>query len=163
MGPALGAVTRCHGRDSGVPGRSGDDPLTACAALWGDERFGSAPAPPLVACVLDSGALAVFPGAGARLCADLELAPPDPEVQLHGDAAAGLRAVLVERFLDVACRDEAEATAIVRAVLFERGLDDWRVEPAAPFSAAQPCATLAFDVPGRRVLLVPSLPVGPDP
>src|SRR5439155_9864927 len=62
---------------------SGDHgPIAACASLWGAggafNSAGKGSLPPLFACVLDSGAVGVFPdAAGSDTCSALGLAPAD--------------------------------------------------------------------------------------
>lgn len=139
------------------------DPEAICAAAWqpGGE-FGEQQAPPLVACVLDSGAIGVFPETHDDLCQQLGLTRHEPGPDVTNEAAIDLRDALTEQFLDAGCLTEQQGRAIVLEEFRRRGLNDWTVTTAPPFTASRPCATLAIDVPTRTVTLVPGLdPSGP--
>lgn len=83
---SIGSDTDYHGTEAGVPSSAGgvDDPIALCAAIWraGIIRVGSyhadgpasepQPVPPLVACALQNGVAAVFPG-DAQTCRRLGL------------------------------------------------------------------------------------------
>lgn len=131
--------------------------------------FGSAKVPQLEACVLPSGAIGVFPSPTGRACEKLRLAPvaselppPSPErttpESKPPSPQATVRALkdrLVDLFLAGPCMNEQEATELVRAELRRLRLSDWGIRTNGPFSAARPCASLAFDEEHRTVLLVP--------
>lgn len=114
--------------------------------------------PPLTSCVLDSGALGVFPSAeSGDLCQQLDIAPPDTSLIENGNELIDLQDALVGQFLDV-CLDQQAGTAIVQRELDSRGLEDWRVTNAQPFTADRPCASLAIDPNTLTVELVPISP-----
>jgi len=111
-------------------------------------------APPLAACVLDSGAIGVFPMiVGADVCTELGLAEPDAGSVEDNRAIIEMENAVVDRFLD-ACLDLATAEAVVESELASRDLSDWRVIESRPFGPERPCATLAIDASAKTVLLV---------
>jgi hypothetical protein len=140
-----------------VPATTGG-PIAACASLWspGGQFLQGAQAPPLAACVLDTGNAAVFPSRpGADVCAELGLAPPQAGAPpTHQLALQELQEILSERFLG-SCVGEEEAVATARDELARLHLQGWRVVVASSFTQDAPCASVAFDVPRREVQLVP--------
>ncbi len=125
-------------------------PVETCEKVWLDGAFGRPP-PPLQACVLPSGAVAVFPSPRGDGCARLSLVPAPGD---EGSAVVELQNGLVDTFLE-RCIAEPEARKIVQTELTRLRLDDWRVRTSRRFESARPCASLAFDEEGREVLLVP--------
>ncbi len=144
--------------DTAVVGAAGGPPEAACAELWARGEFGSGGVPDLSACVLASGAVGVFPGADGT-CGELGLAEIPEDYQSDVSAVVPLRDALVDRFLDAECLSLDEATAIVNQELVDQGLVDWKVEAAAPFTSARPCAGLAFETENKVVSLVPGPPI----
>lgn len=145
-----------------VTSSSRSDAVEACTPLWepggefGSDRQG--PAPVLVACVLGSGALGVFPSPDrGDVCTDLGLAHPELSPEEANRRIVEVQEALVDRFLD-ACLPEAEARRLVEEELSGRGLEGWRVVVSQPFTDDRACASLAFDVPSRTVELVPVSP-----
>lgn len=143
--------------DTAVISGDGRSPAAACADVWRSE-FGTEP-PSLHACVLESGAVGVFPGANGETCRRLGLAELDGGYEVEARRFAKLRDALVARF-EGACLSEAEARRIVREELSDRGFDDWKIEEGAGirgegFSADRPCAGLALDGERKVVTLVP--------
>jgi hypothetical protein len=153
-------------------GRGG--PVAACAEAWASGVFG-APAPAgLRACVLEPGAVGVFPEApGADVCLALGLAaapgtdgvPPsgpapdalpgtdDPAVD--DERFVAFRDAVVARFLGQGCLGAEPAGAIVRQELDRAGLQGWTVEaPGSGFSDERPCASLSFRPEQGMVVLV---------
>jgi len=120
-------------------------------------------APPLTACVLDSGTIGVFPSADTDgVCEQLGIAPPDeadPDRIQQDDTQQiiELQDALVPRFLD-ACLDLPTATGIVEDELRQRGLSDWQVTNTQPFTADRPCASLAIEPTTQTIELVPISP-----
>jgi hypothetical protein len=126
----------------------------------------------LAECVLESGAVGVFPvGPAGDPCRALNLPPvaPAPVPSTSGipatgpppapdDAAAfgAFEKAALDRFVASPCVEPEQGRGIVREELARAGLKGWTVQDAAPFTAARPCATLAFNSPARQVLLVPS-------
>lgn len=143
--------------DAAVVSGDGRIPVAACAGVW-RSAFGRE-APPLQACVLGSGAVAVFPGANGETCRRLGLAELSGGYQAEAGRFAGLRDALVARF-GAACVGEAKARRIARGELDERGFSDWTLEvgrgiAGEGFSTARPCAGVAFDGERKVVTLVP--------
>ena len=143
--------------DTAVISADGRSPAAACADVWRYE-FGREP-PSLHACVLESGAVGVFPGANGETCRRLGLAELAAGYVAEARRFAKLRDALVARF-EAGCVGEAEARRIVREELSDRGVGDWRIEEGAGlrgegFSANRPCAGLAFDGERKVVTLVP--------
>jgi hypothetical protein len=139
----------------------GGDPIGACRALWRPgARFNPSdrsPAPSLAACVLPGGALGVFPAApGADTCAGLGLARPtaNPNEQQRDRALVALEDALADRFL-TNCVGRDQAISFVRQQLARYRLEDWRVVASRPFTASEPCASVAYDVAHRTIRLIP--------
>jgi hypothetical protein len=121
--------------------------------------------PKLVACVLATGAVGVFPGTGPATCSRLGLAtlPASYDTALKGFAA--LRTAIYAKVGAPAsgasrggpqCVGEEEARDIVLYELDEHGYAGWDVRAAGgEFSAAQPCAEVSFDTAGKTVFLLP--------
>jgi hypothetical protein len=152
-GPALTAS-----RDVVASGDLG--PIAACDDLWrpGGEfnSAGDAGLPPLFACVLEPGTVGVFPGAkGSDTCSALGLAPADPGKSQGGnDDIVEVQTALSDAFIS-RCVGRDEAVGIAERELADHGLVDWHVEAGMPFSEQEPCASLAVDIPGRTISLVP--------
>ena len=133
-----------------------------CAALWKPGALynptGKTPAPPLTACVLPDGTVGVFPQArGTDTCARLGLPRPKPLAGSEASAqaaAVALQNAVADRFLS-ACIGRQEAVAFVRSEFARLGLRGWRIAVTGRFSAERPCASAAYDVPGRILKLVP--------
>jgi hypothetical protein len=159
----------CYGSASAnadvtVIGNTAGDPVDACAELWrrGDMAPGVTTAPPLQACVLETGAVAVIPSGEAGSCNAIGAARLSAEGRRELRLLGGLHAALVER-LGVGsgsrprgdCVGEARARAIGRQELAARGLDGWQVRLHGEFGPDRPCASPSLDRAGRAVVLVP--------
>jgi hypothetical protein len=138
----------------------GNDLLMACQHLW--DRGGGfnpqgSPPPPLTACILEGGGLAVFPSIpNTDTCTALGLdQPTGEEIGEEHRAIQAVQEELFTRFMG-ACHTQREATTLVERSLRRHGLMEWRVQAAAPFTEDRPCATLAFDFLRRTVTLVPT-------
>jgi hypothetical protein len=149
--------------------------VDACAALWRDGTLGSpgstgSAVPPLVACVLPSGAVGVFPG-GPSTCAQLQrpvasTVAPSPPSSLGtappaGDVVIALRDRLVAAGRATPCLRPDDARATVRQAFADLGLSDWTmvVGPGPTgqgYDGSRPCTTFSFEQEQRRVVLVPS-------
>jgi hypothetical protein len=88
------------------------------------------------------------------------LAPISDNYQSDVGAVVPLRDALVDRFLAAECLSLDDARAIVNEELVDQGLVDWKIEAAAPFTSARPCAGLAFETENKVVSLVPGPSVG---
>ena len=152
--------------DVAVLSADGSLPTEICGEVWRTGAFGGvegAIAPPLTACVLDTGAVGVFPGAGPGTCAELGLAELPASYIKKANGFAGLHDAIVARIGEPAsgstrggpqCVGEYEALAIVRRELLIRNFGDWEVRVVGePFSAARPCADASFDTAEKTVLL----------
>jgi hypothetical protein len=132
----------------------GTSAAATCRAVWERGDFGPPGSPRLQACVLPSGASAVFPSPDDQACQRLELAPLVPATS-QSPAAIPLKSALVKAFLANGCMNEQQATAVVHAALRDRRLDNWDVRTNARFTETRPCASLGFDEERHLVLLVP--------
>lgn len=186
-GVLRGGVTRpelvaCFGRadleaPTEVPALVAAGPVEACAALWRQGLFGPVTeVPPLMACVLPTGAAGVFPAmGGADVCTALNLvpisaAPLQPttttttSAQSTETTAADLNSRIVAfrdstvgQFLASPCVSPQAGADIVRRELDRAALRDWTVV-TGEFSADRPCATVSVRSEERQVLLVPAPP-----
>ncbi|HEV2809909.1 MAG TPA: hypothetical protein VGV93_05875 [Acidimicrobiales bacterium] len=147
-----------------VVAADGRPPTEVCAEMWPDGA--GSPAPELVACVLESGAVGVFPGTGDQTCNRLGLATLVDEYPSDANRdVLVLREALVDRFKEEPCLERDAAHRVVQEELDDLGLSDWRIEDGAGiagegFSSARPCAGLAFDAPAKTVTLVPEASPG---
>lgn len=114
--------------------------------------------PPLTACVLESGAVGVFPSReNGDVCQQLDAAKPDPTSIDDTQMVIELQDALVGQFLG-SCLDLPAAAAVVERELDNRRLSDWEVTNAQPFTTDRPCASLAIDPATRTVELIPISP-----
>jgi hypothetical protein len=142
-----------------VVAADGRDPVAICAQLWEEGAVGSGPTPALAACVLESGAVGVFPRVGEMTCNSLGLATLGSDYSARVGGLAELRAKIVAR-LAVDCLDGAESRALVERQLAAQGLAGWRVEIAGNgFGADRRCAELGTDAGQKIALLIPVEPV----
>jgi hypothetical protein len=143
-----------------VEARTVDDSVESCRPLWrADGEFGAqldgGPPPDLQACVLESGAVGVFPTAsGGQICDDLGLAVPASGSPEQNQTVIELRDELVGAFL-AECVGVEEARVRVEEALARHGLEGWQVVVTQSFTEERPCTSLAFDVPGETIELVP--------
>lgn len=144
----------------------GRDPTAICAELWRQGVMGHGPAPEsLAACVLESGAVGVFPSSGADTCEQLGLADLPPTYTAEAERFATLRDAIVALFYvepsagsdgDPNCVREEEARVLVRRELDAHGYGDWGIEVlGGGFTAENPCAGVGFDGERKVVILVP--------
>jgi len=145
----------------------GRHPADICREIWASGGMGrTEPPSSLAACVLDTGAVGVFPGRSGT-CARLGLADLPASYAREARRFSALRDALVARLGEEGtgtslpkgpCIGERDARAIVREELDVRGFDDWSIEVTAPFSEGRPCASLAFDGAEEVVYLIPAEP-----
>ena len=148
-----------------VIGSAATDPIAACAALWRTGSLGSTTdVPPLTACVLDTGAVAVIPGEPS-ICEGLGIASLSADARDRLARLGELRVALAERFGDssgskrrTACVGEAAAMQIVRAELKARGLTDWTIEITSPVDAERRCASASIVPADKTIMLTPISP-----
>jgi hypothetical protein len=153
-----------------VIGGSGD-PVAACRRVWGDGGFPGAPVPArLAACVLESGAIAVFPATRDTTCRRLGLSSLSAAGARESRRFARLKDDIVRRLGAPAtgataasgpCVGQREAQVVVRRLLARHGYGDWTIEVIDPFTARRPCTDVSFDGGSQTVLLVPGERRGP--
>lgn len=179
-----------------VVGTSGASPVDQCRGLWesgalGPEGTPSDATPPLVACVVEGGALGVFP---ARSCDDVDRSGRDvppwtpPDVQLPDVEVPALSPSEPSteglpmpdfRTSDVVVRDALhqislamldrcltleQATELAEGVLDDAGLEGWTVEPVVTWPDDEVCASFFPDAPEQAVRFVPDpVPPGQTP
>jgi hypothetical protein len=143
--------------DVAVIGNTAADPVEACAELWrrGDMAPGVSTAPPLQACVLETGAVAVIPSGEAGACHAIGAARLSEKGRRELRLLGGVQAALVER-LGARCVGEEHARAIAARELAARGLGSWTVEVAGEFGDDRPCASPSIDRARRAVVLLPA-------
>lgn len=137
-----------------------------CAELWRQGDMGPEPAPKsLAACVLETGAVGVFPSSGNDTCEQLGLADLPPTYAAEAERFAALRdAIAAELGASYGstervpkCLREEEARGLVRHELAARGYEDWSIEVIGGGFTDSPCAAMGLGFDGERkvVLLVP--------
>ena len=147
----------------------GRDPTVICNDIWQEGDLPGAPIPTkLAACVLETGAIGIFPSSDAATCEKLGLADLPASYAQEGKRFAALRDAIVAQLGEPAsgssrggpqCVGEDEARAVVRRELDSHGYGDWAVKVAGgEFSAATPCADVSFDGAEKTVILVPVSP-----
>ena len=132
----------------------------ACAPAWEQQTLvnpdivppGSVP--PLVACVAENGALAVFPSDDTTVCRRLGLAEPDPSTQESADNVRALESQLIEYFQSEGCIPVDEATTHVSRVTEDHGLASWAIE-AQPETPERPCASFSIDPDLETIFIIP--------
>ena len=151
------------GANAAIVGVDGRSPTEICAEVWATGGFGPGRAvPALQACVLETGAVGVFPGSGAEVCNRLGIAALGPGYEAKAARFAALRDDIVAGLQR--CVGEEGARAVVRGELNAHGFAGWRFELVAPFTAERPCAELGgLDVERKRVVVVPGERGGAPP
>jgi hypothetical protein len=144
----------------------GRAPAVICRELWQQGVVGQAPAPEqLAACVLESGAIGVFPGTRGSTCARLGLAPVPASYARERKRFAALRSAIIAELGEPAsgstrgsskCVGEQAARVVVRRELDAHGYNQWGIEVAGEgFTAERPCSEVAFEGKQRTVILIP--------
>jgi hypothetical protein len=137
-----------------------------CAELWLQGDMGPGPAPKsLAACVLDTGAVGVFPSSGKGTCEQLGLSDLPPTYAGEAKRFAALRDAIAAELgasygsteRDPKCLTEDEARALARRELDARGYGNWSIEVIGGGFAEGPCAGVGLGFDGERkvVFLVP--------
>lgn len=130
-----------------------------CTQAWERGDLGeSVEVPDLAACVLDSGAVGVFPRDEVEPCGSLGLSGLAEEPAPDEQELVGLDDAVTEMFLARGCVEPGEGRQIVTSALAERGLKDWSVLDAGPYSDERPCASVSIDPTAKTVTLVPIPP-----
>jgi hypothetical protein len=145
------------GADTTIVSADGRDPVAICAELWQEGVVGPGRAPAeLAACVLESGAVGVFPAVGRQTCNSLGLAKLAEGFAVSAGRVADLNGAVTAR-LAIDCVGEREARGLVQGELAARGFGAWRVEVTGDgYSAARPCTQFGTDASGRLALLIPA-------
>jgi hypothetical protein len=149
-----------------VVNADGRDPTVICAELWRQGAIGPGPAPEsLAACVVETGAVGVFPSSGKDTCERLGLAVLPATYAAEAERFAALRDAIAAELgasygsteRDPKCLREEEARALVRRELAARGYEDWSIEVIGGGFTERPCVAvgLGFDGEHRVVFLVP--------
>lgn len=144
----------------------GRAPTAICAELWRQGDMGAGPAPrSLAACVLETGAIGVFPSSGKDTCKQLGLADLPPTYAAEAERFAALRDAIAAELgasygsteRDPKCLREEEARALVRRELAARGYEDWSIEVIGNGFNESPCSAVGLGFDGERkvVSLVP--------
>ena len=137
-----------------------------CAELWRQGDMGPEPAPKsLAACVLETGAVGVFPSSGNDTCEQLGLADLPPTYAAEAERFAALRDAIAAELgasygsteRDPKCLREDEAHALARRELDARGYEDWSIDVIGSGFAESSCAAVGLGFDGERkvVFLVP--------
>jgi hypothetical protein len=144
------------GADTTIVSAGGRDPVAVCAELWQDGVVGPGQAPArLAACVLESGAVGVFPATGPDTCNSLGLAKLAEGFAINAGRVADLSGAVTAR-LAIDCVGEREARELVGAELAARDFGAWRVQVAGDgYSGSRPCTQFGTDASGRLALLIP--------
>jgi hypothetical protein len=148
-----------------VVSADGRDPTEICMEIWqrGDLAGAAVPSK-LAACVLETGAIGVFPSSGAATCEELGLADLPASYAVERKRFASLRDAIVAELGEPAsgsslgspkCVGEAEARAVVRRELDAHGYGDWGMEVSAAYTAERPCTEVSFDGGRKVVELIP--------
>jgi hypothetical protein len=149
-----------------VVNADGRAPAAVCAELWRQGDMGPGPAPEsLATCVLETGAVGVFPSSGKDTCEQLGLtylpltyaAEAKRFAALRDAIAAELGASYGSTERDPKCLGEEEARALVRRELTAHGYEGWSIEVIGSGFTESPCAAVGLGFDGERkvVFLVP--------
>jgi hypothetical protein len=148
-----------------VVSADGRPPTAICAEVWQQGAMGGRAVPDnLAACVLDTGAIGVFPSSGASTCEQLGLADLPATYAAERKRFAELREAIVAQIGEpptdtspntLKCVSEAEARALIRRELDAHGYGEWGIEVPGDGTADGACLQVAFDGEHRVVLLVP--------
>ena len=166
--------------ETAVVGTGEGGPVATCARLRERGYPGGAKPSASRACVLESGAVGVFPEATGRdVCLDLGLAtvsapgggrdnPSRPSIEPGAPEVAAarftaFRDAVLPRLVGQGCVGAGPAEMIVREELVRAGLEGWTVvsgvgEDGLGFSTERPCASLNFKPEVRTVELAPVPP-----
>jgi hypothetical protein len=144
----------------------GRPPTAICTEVWQQGAMAARAAPNnLVACVLDTGAIGVFPSSGGSTCEQLGLADLPPTYAAERQRFAELRDAIVAHIGEpptdtspntLACVSETDARAFIRRELDAHGYEDWGIEGLGDdYAGEHPCLQVAFDGERRVIMLVP--------
>jgi hypothetical protein len=149
-----------------VVSADGRDPLTICSGVWRQGALGKQAPKVLQACVLQTGAIAVFPAVRHDTCGSLGLAPLPASYRAEAKRFAALRHAVVAKLGEPAsgssrrgpqCVGRVAAERFVRRALDARDYADWQVKVAGgTFTQERPCAEPSFDTGSKTVYLLPA-------
>jgi hypothetical protein len=149
-----------------VVSADGRSPVAICSEIWQEGALGTNVPKRLEPCVLETGAIGVFPGSGADACSKLGLAPLPASYAADAKRFAGLRDAIVSRLGEPAsgaskrgpqCVGKVDAQAFIRHELEARGYGDWQITIAGgSFTPQRPCAEPSFDTGAKTVYLLPA-------
>jgi hypothetical protein len=164
---SIGCFDRASLRaNTAVVSADGRDPVAICSEVWAQGALGRPVPQRLEACVLQTGAIGVFPSAGADTCGALGLAPLPAGYRAEAKRFAALQTAIEARLgtpgsgsskRGPQCVGQAAAERFVRDALDARGYSSWEIKVAGgTFTAAQPCAEPSFDSDAKTVYLIPA-------
>lgn len=138
-----------------IVGPDGRDPLIVCAEILSQMPGVPVDGPEdLAACVLDSGAAAVFPRTGPETCQSLGLAKLHLDYAGRSKRFAELRDAL-RAAVDFKCLGEKDARVASARVLGRLGFTGWRVEVDVPRNnLKQPRAVTTIEEEDKAVVVL---------
>lgn len=143
--------------DASVVASDGRNPVDVCRDAWRAGKVGPVTPATLIACVLPGGAAGVFPGKTPtdNICQQLGLSPAAPPTTGDQTAALALIRDALSGQFQGTCLPLDQASALAQHELAAHQLNDWNVETPTAATPERPCASLAIDEPGHRIILVP--------
>lgn len=129
------------------------DPVATCGELWMNGQIASLDEPPpLTACVLDTGLVAVIPGT-QEVCSRLGIANWVGELSDEQVNEIAFHEEVVETF-GGRCVSEAEVDAELPGLMAEYGLDDWTIDRRGGYTPTRQCTAVAVDSVNKTVILI---------
>jgi hypothetical protein len=152
--------------NTAIVSADGRDPVAICSGVWQQGALGKHVPKRLQACVLQTGAIGVFPATRRDTCGALGLAPLPASYAAQARRFAALQSAIVARLGEPAsgsskrgpqCVGQAAAVAFVRRTLDALGFTNWQIKVAGgTFTATRPCAEPSFDTGAKTVFLLPA-------
>jgi hypothetical protein len=143
--------------EASVVASDGRNPVDVCRDAWRAGKVGPVTPATLIACVLPGGTAGVFPGDNPtdNICERLGLTAAAPPTTSDQTAALTLVRDALSGQFQATCLPLDQATVLAQHELAAQHLNDWTVETPTAATLERPCASLAIDEPGRRIILVP--------
>lgn len=143
--------------NASVVASDGRNPVDVCRDAWGAGKVGPVTPATLIACVLPGGTAGVFPGRNPtdNICQQLGLSPAAPPTTSNQTAALTRVRDALSGQLQAMCLPLDQASVLAQHELATQQLNDWTVKTPATATPERPCASLAIDEPGHRIILVP--------
>ena len=140
-----------------VVASDGRDPVDVCRDAWRAGKVGRVTPATLIACVLPGGTAGVFPGDSPtdNICERLGLTPAAPPTTSEQTTALALVRDALSGQFQGTCLPLDQASALAQRELAAQHLNDWTVEIPSAATPERPCASIAIDEPGHRIILVP--------